>query len=253
MDKNTNYSDSVHQGDIVETNITNDPKAIIEAYELGKLQSSDKKINSNRSRKAKQAIRKTVIENYNLREKKRKNEKRFWSIVTIISLATLLVLLGQEYGGLFDSETNASQDTIVLESTADNPDPLSKECVDHSGLGRHDHSNLEIYINGDQRSIPTNLGINTDVCNQEGGNMHTVHTHDASGRLHIETAANVDMPLGVFFDIWGVHFNETGIFDYRVSNTHELIMTVDGVTNNEFDDYLLVDGKEIAIIFQAIS
>ncbi|MEC7097314.1 MAG: hypothetical protein VXW70_03845, partial [Candidatus Thermoplasmatota archaeon] len=63
--------------------------------------------------------------------------------------------------------------------------------------------------------------------------------------------ADVDMPLGVFFDIWGVHFNETGIFDYRVSNTHELIMTVDGVTNSEFDDYLLVDGKEITIIFQA--
>lgn len=181
------------------------------------------------------------------------NETKIWGVITVVALCALLVLLGQEYGGLFDSESTDSEDTVVFASTADNPDPLSKECVDHSGLGRHDHSNLEIYINGDQRAIPTNLGINTDVCNQEGGNMHTVHTHDASGRLHIETAANVDMPLGVFFDIWGVHFNETGIFDYRVSNTHELIMTVDGITNTEFDDYLLVDGKEIVIIFQARS
>lgn len=181
------------------------------------------------------------------------NETKIWGAITVVALCALLVLLGQEYGGLFDAESSNTDEMIVLSSTADDPDPLSKECVDHSGLGRHDHSNLEIYINGDQRSIPTNLGINTDVCNQEGGDMHTVHTHDASGRLHIETAANVDMPLGVFFDIWGVHFNETGIFDYRVSNTHELIMTVDGITNTEFDDYLLVNGKEIVIIFQARS
>ena len=81
--------------------------------------------------------------------------------------------------------------------------------------------------------------------------MHTVHTHDASGKLHIETEADVNISLGVFFDIWGVHFNETGIFDYRVSNTHELVMTVDGVKTDEFDDYLLVDGKEIVIMFQS--
>ena len=181
------------------------------------------------------------------------SETKIWSIITVLALSTLLVLVSQELGAKSDSSNSDSNDFIALESTADTPDPLSKECVDHSGLGRHDHSMLAIYINGEQREIPTNLGINTEICNQEGGNMHTVHTHDSSGRLHIETAADVDMPLGVFFDIWGVHFNETGIFDYRVSNTHELIMTIDGVTNNQFDDYLLVDGKEITIIFQARS
>ena len=181
------------------------------------------------------------------------SETKIWSIITVLALSTLLVLVSQELGAKSDSSNSDSNDFIALESTDDTPDPLSKECVDHSGLVRHDHSMLSIYINGEQREIPTNLGINTEICNQEGGNMHTVHTHDASGRLHIETAADVDMPLGVFFDIWGVHFNETGIFDYRVSNTHELIMTIDGVTNNQFDDYLLVDGKEITIIFQARS
>ena len=179
------------------------------------------------------------------------SETKIWSVITVVALSTLLGLLGMEMGVFSDSDNDNSSVLVGLPSTADNPDPLSTECVDHSGLGRHDHSMLAIYINGEQQEIPTDLGINTNVCNQEGAKMHTVHTHDGSGRLHIETAADVDMPLGVFFDIWGVHFNETGIFDYRVSNTHELIMTIDGVTNNEFDDYLLVDGKEITIIFQA--
>ena len=182
------------------------------------------------------------------------NETKIWGAITVVALCALLVLLGQEYGGLFDSESPNTDETIVFSSTADDPDPLSEECVTHEmNLGRHDHSVLSIFINGNERQIPENMGINTEVCNEQGGNMHTVHTHDATGKLHIETEANVDMPIGVFFDIWGVHFNETGIFDYRVSNTHELIMTVDGVTNYEFDDYLLVDGKEIAIIFQARS
>ena len=182
------------------------------------------------------------------------NQSKIWGTITVIALAGLLILLGQEYGGLFDSQSKETENMVKLSSTADNPDPLSNECVTHEmNLGRHDHSMLSIFINGEERQIPENMGINTDVCNEQGGNMHTVHTHDASGRLHIETEANVDMPLGVFFDIWGVHFNETGIFDYRVSNTHELIMTVDGVTNSNFDDYLLVDGKEIVIIFQARS
>ena len=83
--------------------------------------------------------------------------------------------------------------------------------------------------------------------------MHAVHTHDASGRLHIESNTAIDIPIGVFFDIWGVHFNETGIFDYRVNSTHELIFIVDGVTNYDYDDYLLVNNKEIVIMFQSRS
>ena len=181
------------------------------------------------------------------------SETRIWSIITTLSLAVLLILLAQQYGGdLFNqsSDDASENDEIILASTADDPDPIAHKCLDHSGLARHDQSNLNIYINGDEYVVPSSVGINTEVCNQEGGNMHTVHTHDGSGKLHIESNEDIDIPIGVFFDIWGVHFNETGIFDYRVNSTHELIMTVDGVTNYDFDNYLLVDGKEIALVYQ---
>ena len=181
------------------------------------------------------------------------SETRIWSIITTLSLAALLILLAQQYGGeLFkqSSDDASENDEIILASTADDPDPIAQKCLDHSGLARHDHSNLNIYINGVENAIPSSIGINTEVCNQEGGNMHAVHTHDASGRLHIESNEDIDIPIGVFFDIWGIHFNETGIFDYRVNSTHELIMTVDGVTNYDFDNYLLVDGQAIALVYQ---
>ena len=184
------------------------------------------------------------------------SEGKIWGIITAISLAALLVLLYQEYiaESPNSAQSNSTDEPILpLASTADNPDPIASNCLDHTGLARHDHSNLTIIINGNEHEIPSDLGINTEICNQEGAYMHAVHTHDASGRLHIESNTAIDIPIGVFFDIWGVHFNETGIFDYRVNSTHELIFIVDGVTNYDYDDYLLVNNKEIVIMFQSRS
>ena len=184
------------------------------------------------------------------------NEQRIWSIITAVCFVALVVLVASEYGFSLDlnkeSNTDASDDTegTELTSTADNPDPIALECLDHSGLARHDHSNLKIYLDGQQRLIPANVGINSEICNGETENMHAVHTHDRTGKLHIESNTDIDIPIGVFFDIWGVHFNETGIFEYRVNETFELVMTIDGVPTTDYDDYLLVDGKEIVISYQ---
>ena len=100
------------------------------------------------------------------------SETRIWSIITTLSLVALLILLAQQYGGdLFSQSADESSenDEIILASTADDPDPIAQNCLDHSGLARHDHSNLNIYINGVEQAIPSSIGINTEVCNQEGG------------------------------------------------------------------------------------
>ena len=112
-------------------------------------------------------------------------------------------------------------------------------------MARHDHAVLKIFINGQQELIPANIGIMTEICNQQGEEMHAVHTHDSSGRLHIESNEPIDIPIGVFFDIWGHHFDETGIFEYRVNSTHELIMTVGDTVIDSYDDYLLVNTSEV--------
>ena len=142
----------------------------------------------------------------------------------------------------FVEETN---ETTELTNSSLDPDPISKECLDHEGLARHDHAVLNIFINGEQELVPANIGILTDICNEQGEEMHAVHTHDSSGRLHIESNEQIDIPIGVFFDIWGHHFDETGIFEYRVNSTHELIMTVGGTVVDSYDDYLLVNTSEV--------
>lgn len=179
------------------------------------------------------------------------SERLVWGTITAGAVIALLVLLGQQ---------NTIESSNGLWSTADDPDPLASVCLDHSSLERHDHVTLNIFIDGEQYTIPENLGINTGVCNESGGNMHTVHTHSPGERLHIELHEDGDVALGVFFDIWGVHFDDTGIFDYRVNSTHAISMHVfeSGQQASEtnqvtsFDGYLLQNGEVIEIYFQEV-
>jgi hypothetical protein len=185
-------------------------------------------------------------------------EKTFWSVVTAVALVALLLLLASDKG-LFDSEDQSSSDQdsgqedteingtqTVLNSSADAPDPLAFECVQHGEqLSRHDHVTLRVFINGEQQLIESAVGIQTDVCNGNEDYMHAIHTHD-------------DISLGVFFDIWGYHFDETGIFDYRSNSTHGMAMHVfasDEAAAEEnlvssFDDYMLQNGEIIEVHYR---
>jgi len=178
-------------------------------------------------------------------------DRLLWTIITGTAILGLVLLLVQ------DSSTEEPVNSIW--SSADEPDSLALECLDHTGLARHDHVTLKIFIDGEREMIPSETGINSGVCNTQGENMHTVHTH-TDQTLHIELNEAGDVPLGVFFDIWGVHFDETGIFDHRVNETHEMRMHVfaSGEVASEdnrvttFDAYLLQNGETIEVYYQAV-
>jgi hypothetical protein len=53
--------------------------------------------------------------------------------------------------------------------------------------------------------IPANVGID-NICGKP------LHTHDASGTIHVETDVNQNYTIGDFFLIWGKVFNSSGIF-----------------------------------------
>ena len=183
------------------------------------------------------------------------NQSKFWSVVTTVSFIILIFIAAKqanfsvmdifssdEKDEVIEDETN---ETLEITNSSLDPDPISRECLDHDGLARHDHAVPKIFIDGEQELIPANIGIMTDICNEQGEEMHAVHTHDSSGRLHIESNEPIDIPIGVFFDIWGYHFDETGIFEYRVNSTHEMIMTVGDTVVDSYDEYLLVNTSDI--------
>lgn len=69
----------------------------------------------------------------------------------------------------------------------------------------HVHTHLAIFYNGKQMQVPEYIGF---APNLAGGCLYWIHTHDASGIIHIE-APDINPPqggpytLGMLFDIWG--------------------------------------------------
>ncbi len=78
-------------------------------------------------------------------------------------------------------------------------------CIAQEQTVLHIHSHLAIFDNGTQLQVPAGIGI-APVPPQ--GCLYWIHTHDATGVIHIEapqiTAPNGgDFTLGMLFDIWG--------------------------------------------------
>ena len=67
-------------------------------------------------------------------------------------------------------------------------------CVSQSLL-YHWHTTLTITDSGGAAAIPANTGISA-IC------VEPVHTHDASGTLHVETDVSRHYTVGDFFSIW---------------------------------------------------
>jgi hypothetical protein len=70
----------------------------------------------------------------------------------------------------------------------------------------HEHMHLDVYDNGKHVDVPQYIGFNA----QKTG-LTPLHTHDASGVIHKESASPYDFTLGQFFGIWGVRLSKTCI------------------------------------------
>jgi len=93
----------------------------------------------------------------------------------------------------------------------------------------HVHAHLDVFIDGQEIVVPAGIGINTkdpevryfeDVGSYGGIEMcdqpciSPLHTHDASGILHTESADTESHTLGQFFTEWGVELSETCVGEH---------------------------------------
>jgi len=114
--------------------------------------------------------------------------------------------------------------------------PLTAE-----GSVLHIHQHLDMIINGQGVTVPAEIGIGT-------GFISPIHTHDATGILHVESPEVKDFTLGQFFDEWGVDFNDNCIGKNCTDSTHKLIVAVNGAPlSNNFRGYVLKAHDEIEI------
>ena len=99
-------------------------------------------------------------------------------------------------------------------------------------LKYHVHAHLDVFVNAVPQTVPAGIGINTRDpkvhCYVSNGQasfggitspcaqpcISPLHTHDATGVLHTESATAVDNTLGQFFTEWGVRLDASCVGVY---------------------------------------
>jgi hypothetical protein len=86
----------------------------------------------------------------------------------------------------------------------------------------HIHQHLDLYVDGHKVVVPAGIGIDPAV------GFAPLHTHDASGVIHVESPTVRSYTLGQFFAVWGVRFTPSCLGGYCTGGGRQLRVYVNG-------------------------
>jgi hypothetical protein len=190
-----------------------------------------------------------------LQEVKRKRRQR--AVISLVIAAVLISIIGV---GVY-----------ALSRNAGNSGNFPFQCLGQEYTTLHVHPWLRIWINTgngiDNVTIPAAVGILSPGYTTTGGVQYVssgscyepMHTHDASGIVHIEsTSTSNTFTLGDFFTIWKVTcllqpsdcvsvggtnrpivFNQTDILGYSAGGGHRVSLLVDGQNSTQAGSLVL--------------
>ena len=130
----------------------------------------------------------------------------------------------------------------AVEEVAQTSRETAMLCTTDMATEFHIHPILKIVVDGVEQVVPANVGIAV-------GCMHPLHTHDASGLIHVESPIKKDFTLGDFFYVWGKDFSSSKILDSVVSPTMAVYVSVNGQVVDTFEQTILHDKDEIIISY----
>jgi hypothetical protein len=86
----------------------------------------------------------------------------------------------------------------------------------------HFHAHVDIYVNGQPVTVPANIGIAAEDA------ISSMHTHDNTGIIHIESPSARTFTLGQFFIQWQVPLSKTCINSICNTSTTSWRFSIDG-------------------------
>jgi len=151
-----------------------------------------------------------------------------------------------------NNTTDNSNPNNETNDTSDPPEeapiPLSEQCLDgHSNLVMHIHPWIFLTIRGVEITMPSDMGIDTSICTNA---MHLLHSHDDSGKLHIETYEPMTLNLSLFFAVWNISEPGDTTFDPLFEDPSNVTVKIDNVEqSDDLREIIFEDGKIFEIIF----
>lgn len=153
----------------------------------------------------------------------------YW-VIGVITVAVILIIVFLASKNSISSKTNRE---------------VALTCTTDMATQFHIHPNLEIMINGQKQEIPANIGVHS-TC------MNSLHTHDNSGKIHVESPEKRDFTLADFFAVWKKTYGKDQILDYKVDEGYIIRETVNGNEVQDYENTILRDKDQIIIYYETI-
>ncbi|GAC1540447.1 MAG: hypothetical protein NVS3B12_27380 [Acidimicrobiales bacterium] len=109
------------------------------------------------------------------------------------------------------------------------------------GTAEHIHAHLDVIYDGMAVKVPADIGIDT-----RRSGISSLHTHDATGIVHIESPDVRPFTLGELFTEWGVSMTATCVG--QCSPSHPVSVYVNGAkVDTPADQVVLIEHAEIVV------
>jgi hypothetical protein len=109
-----------------------------------------------------------------------------------------------------------------------------------AGTTLHTHQHLDVFVNGKRVIVPAGIGIGE-------GLISPLHTHDASGVMHVESTTVRSYSLAEFFAVWGVRLTTACLAGE--CGQGKIHFFVDGKPATDPNRIVLTHHQEIAVAF----
>jgi hypothetical protein len=182
--------------------------------------------------------------------------------VVVVAVAIVVIVVITKNGERRQADANTMSEATAPATTAVGADGLPPwpapsdataaarnaglPMLSSEGMVEHIHVHLDVLVDGQAIPVPANIGI--DVAR---GGISPLHTHDASGVVHVESPVKRQFSLGEFFTEWGVSLSAGNIGGLRATDGKTVRAYVNGqphtgdpaaVMFNQHDEIVLVFG-----------
>ncbi len=107
----------------------------------------------------------------------------------------------------------------------------------------HYHAHVDIIVRDQAATVPAYIGIDT-----KNHTITALHTHDTSGVIHIESAADVPFTLGQLFTEWGQPLSANQIGPITAGSGEQVRLYVNGkLVSGDPSAYKFVAHDEIVL------
>ncbi len=147
--------------------------------------------------------------------------------VTFRALLGVLVLTTSLVAGCGSDAAPRKSEVDSVWPLPDDPGAAAQQAglpmLDREMLDVHYHAHIDLVVRGTRIQVPANIGI--DVKDKE---ISPLHTHDATGIVHIESAEDIPFTLGQFFTAWGKQLSATAVGPITLAEGEKVRVYKDG-------------------------